>query len=621
METGYRRKLAQVSLLMVLGFWFGWYLWVGEQYFWGPFVAWVTIGIVYLLWLLTGKPFPEFPRKITVWLSIMVTYLFLHTFFYATSPYLWKFSGTNMLLALLGIPPTAGLLLKLKFSRPHTIFILTIIPTLTIFVMLAMGVTPFRHRISLGFAGCLIFITGLVQFKITQDWIRYANLCLAGMGLGIIVFVRSRSGLFVLFSLIVWEFMQKYRIFSHLKFHSRVILILISIALTIGVSYFFLEWSQHQGFIAFARYQFWKAETLFILEHPWGIGLGHASLVLPSLSPAQENPPVRYEKLLDHAHQQYLSLGMELGIPALLGVIYAIFITIQALHRVENLGSRYFLTRGFYLMAVWGLFQDVFSYQFQVGVLVVFVAFLWSRQKIENINSKHPVVLTFLLIFYLGCGPFALSNLETALGQGQIQERPVQARQYFTRAIHLWRDNAWAHKRMADTFELDRSFSPAKLDEGRFPRLHHRFQALVLAPGDRVIAQDFARDWSSLCMLDQESMACTIAKWGIEQYLKIVPHDVFMLYQWAILASYDHPSSSVHFLKRALDYEPHFAQAWYALYWLQCASTPQHPCSTPRPIFRKIRTLLLEHSYAAETYEGKVLTIPPIRTLLHPGTF
>lgn len=70
--------------------------------------------------------------------------------------------------------------------------------------------------------------------------------------------------------------------------------------------------------VTYARVQIWQSSIRAMADHPFGVGLGLYQYVYPSYALPVEGEITRYGKVAQTAHNEYLQMGVELGVGGLL---------------------------------------------------------------------------------------------------------------------------------------------------------------------------------------------------------------------------------------------------------------------------------------------------------------
>ncbi len=97
-----------------------------------------------------------------------------------------------------------------------------------------------------------------------------------------------------------------------------------------------------QNPVSYARWQMWQGALTQMAEHPFGIGLGLYQYTYPRYAFPVEGEIARYGKVAQTPHNDYLQLGVEMGIGAVIVVAVGVFMMGRELRRVlqERLSRR-----------------------------------------------------------------------------------------------------------------------------------------------------------------------------------------------------------------------------------------------------------------------------------------
>ncbi len=96
--------------------------------------------------------------------------------------------------------------------------------------------------------------------------------------------------------------------------------------------------------VSYARLQIWESAVIAMAEHPFGAGVGLFQYVSPQYMFPTEGQIVRYGKVAATAHSEYLQMGVELGIAAVVVFLWGVvligresaWIIRQRLHRWQR---------------------------------------------------------------------------------------------------------------------------------------------------------------------------------------------------------------------------------------------------------------------------------------------
>ena len=86
----------------------------------------------------------------------------------------------------------------------------------------------------------------------------------------------------------------------------------------------------------YARWNIWQSSVYVILDHPFGTGLGLYQYIYPRYALPMEGTLSRYGRVAQTAHSEYLQIGVELGIAALMVLGWGIGVLFQEVRQVMS---------------------------------------------------------------------------------------------------------------------------------------------------------------------------------------------------------------------------------------------------------------------------------------------
>jgi O-antigen ligase/Tfp pilus assembly protein PilF len=94
--------------------------------------------------------------------------------------------------------------------------------------------------------------------------------------------------------------------------------------------------------VSYARVQIWESSLRAMADHPFGVGLGLYQYVYPRYAQPVEGEITRYGKVAQNAHNEYLQMGVEMGLAGLLVFIWGVILVAREAARAlqERLGRR-----------------------------------------------------------------------------------------------------------------------------------------------------------------------------------------------------------------------------------------------------------------------------------------
>jgi hypothetical protein len=78
--------------------------------------------------------------------------------------------------------------------------------------------------------------------------------------------------------------------------------------------------------VGYARWQIWQSSVRQMIAHPMGVGLGLYQYVYPRYAFPVEGQIVRYGNVAQTAHDEYLQMGVELGIASILVFAWGVYL-------------------------------------------------------------------------------------------------------------------------------------------------------------------------------------------------------------------------------------------------------------------------------------------------------
>ena len=140
-----------------------------------------------------------------------------------------------------------------------------------------------------------------------------------GAALGVILFAvlltQSRGGMVVIFVATLFILTARYG--WKLAGTCAVLLVLIAIFVPTPIrERGLLEHQQNP--LTYARWQMWQGAVRQMIDHPFGIGLGLYQYTYPQYAFPVEGEISRYGKIAQTPHNDYLQMGVEMGVGAML---------------------------------------------------------------------------------------------------------------------------------------------------------------------------------------------------------------------------------------------------------------------------------------------------------------
>lgn len=82
----------------------------------------------------------------------------------------------------------------------------------------------------------------------------------------------------------------------------------------------------HANSLGYARWEIWQGAVKEMIEHPFGLGLGLYQYVYPRNAVPLEGQIVRYGRVAQTAHSEYVQIGVELGFIGVLVFVWGLWI-------------------------------------------------------------------------------------------------------------------------------------------------------------------------------------------------------------------------------------------------------------------------------------------------------
>jgi O-antigen ligase len=342
-----------------------------------------------------------------------------------------------------------------------------------------------------------------------------------------------------------------------------------------------LQWKQEDPF-AYDRIQIWKSSLAMIRDYPLrGVGIGTYGEYFEQYRFPTENWIARYSKTTDLAHNEFLQVGAELGIPGfILAIALVVWIFRYGLQQRTSSKTKESLLITLLAIFIQSLVNSVFhSPAISITAVVLLVLLLHEPSNRETLiagnverenNFTHPDVSTslrfrifaFLLsfclwtvvIFYPFLGHFYYLKAQELLDQG----KPLEAIGKLNRALAYVPIHPYYHDLLGNLYTQAfknhpdweafyggvKEFSEAIRWNSREAQFYYHRAALYIELARRLLPTEQ-----------------TLLK-GITDYQQAIalsPFDPFLRYNLAYLYFKMKQYSKAHEqVKKALDLEPNF---------------------------------------------------------------
>ncbi len=349
-----------------------------------------------------------------------------------------------------------------------------------------------------------------------------------------------------------------------------------------------LRWKQEDPF-AYDRIQIWKSSLTMIRDHPLGgVGLGTFGEYFEQYRFPTENWIARYSKTTDLAHNEFLQVGAELGIPGLiLAVTLVVWIFRFGLHHRASSKTKEGLLIALLAVLIQSLVNSVFhSPAISITTVVLMVLLLHESENRDalvpgNLEGKNNFPRSYaspslrfrvfasllslyiwtVVILYPFLGHFYYLKAQELLDQG----KPLEAIEKLNRALAYVPIHPYYHDLLGTLYTTAfknypnweafyggvKEFSEAIRWNSREAQFYYHRAALYVELTRRLLPTEQ-----------------TLLK-GITDYQQAItlsPFDPFLRYNLAYLyVKMKRYSEAQEQLKKALDLEPNFIGGYYLL--------------------------------------------------------
>lgn len=146
-----------------------------------------------------------------------------------------------------------------------------------------------------------------------------------------VVLTQSRGGMLVL--LVATMFVLTARLSWKLAGSCAVVLLLAGLLIPTPLKERVLA-EHEQNPVSYARWQMWQGAVRQMVDHPFGIGLGLYQYTYPLYAFPVDGEIARYGKVAQTPHNDYLQMGVEMGVGALFVFLVGVFMVVRDLMQV-----------------------------------------------------------------------------------------------------------------------------------------------------------------------------------------------------------------------------------------------------------------------------------------------
>jgi tetratricopeptide (TPR) repeat protein len=347
-------------------------------------------------------------------------------------------------------------------------------------------------------------------------------------------------------------------------------------------------WAEHQiNPEAYARWQMWGQSVLEMADHPLGIGLGLYQYAAPRYMFPIEGQIVRYAKIATTAHNEYLQMGVELGIISLPIFVWGLYLVgrearralIERMHRSQR-GLLVGLVAATVTLLSHASVDSTFHEPALALLLTVCVALLLSARRLIRPESDRPpaaIAISSRPVWaVISIGLFAVMTgeilrLGLAWQAYELGSKAAVHRDYpraiagYRTAVELDPGKAFYHNALASGyFQLFERTKEVSAAEASVRELH---VAISLNPLDGRLAALLGHVCTSLINSDVPEMTSagrrallfSVARAAYEQAEKLEPYVPFYRLELGRLAlAMGERTVAESWVRGAVDMEPNF---------------------------------------------------------------
>jgi len=315
------------------------------------------------------------------------------------------------------------------------------------------GLFPDNPNLVMGFIAALtIFAAARVLFQETTVEKREKIACYISLLTGIfgILCGRSRSVLvifIILMMILIWKKYGK----NGLILNVFVLIGLIAL-FSIKISDKYLKINDP---LAFYRPQLWYSAVKMTADNPvYGVGLGNYGKIFPRYNFPVENEALRYGKYTDFAHNEYLQMAAEAGIPGFLILLWLIYMLLR------RTGKYRFLLYPSIIL----LFQAFFDMNLHLpaNVMLLLALYAMAEQKSGNstqirLEKYNVYLIPALVLIGLFYAAFLASDISARKNDyaGAIKCNPLNPENYYKMAVSSQYNTAQGIKMLKNAVFLD----------------------------------------------------------------------------------------------------------------------------------------------------------------------
>lgn len=233
---------------------------------------------------------------------------------------------------------------------------------------------------------------------------------------------------------------------------------------------------------AYSRADIWASTARMIADNPVGVGLGNFKYMATRYNFPVEDAVIRYGKIANNAHNEYLQIGAEMGIAGLAAFLYGIYLLARVIINAlrlegERKGLAAGISGGITAILIHALFDANFH---EPGIFLLLVLLVCLLLKVGGFNrqavSLHveqgkrtrlallSVLIVLTLVLWAGASPLAY-YYSTRAGAEARSGNQGEALRNIDKALLFESGNAAYHSQRAAVLYKDYKSSG---DEGLF---------------------------------------------------------------------------------------------------------------------------------------------------------
>ncbi|OGS22611.1 MAG: hypothetical protein A2252_03260 [Elusimicrobia bacterium RIFOXYA2_FULL_39_19] len=350
----------------------------GKLTFQFSILAIVVISIIGLI-LLSKNKLIMFSKDLVLPLLLMFLLTILNIFT-SSCIYLTLKSTMQIIVYVLVFILTINVLNKAKVVA--TLAIISIVQVFAILFQVYTGETPFGllpnnpNFVNGYLAAVFVF---LASYAINhENELNKVNkiLILTSLFLSLtgISFGRSRSVIIVFIPILFYLIYKRFK----LKGAVGLSIVLLTV-LSINTDKLIIKYGKTSDSLAYYRMDLWKSAVKMTADHPFlGVGLGNYGKIFPKYNFPVETETLRYSKTTNFAHNEFLQIAAEFGIPGLLLVLWLYTLYFKEIHKINYL----------LLPSIVIVFQSIFDMNLHLPINIFLILIFYSFALIDSSNKS-----------------------------------------------------------------------------------------------------------------------------------------------------------------------------------------------------------------------------------------